>query len=114
MYFCLKWILFLLGVIFIFDMTIYLFIRSKIKDNIKLSDIVGRLGFEFGIYIITALIFAICAFITTGIAQGAILLLFAVSPFIIGKLATYKTKYLFTIIQFLCIILNVVYGFFGI
>ena len=108
---CLKWILLILGVCFIFDFLIFLIVKSKIKDNVKISDLMGFLGIEFGVYILSALIFAIYAFIKIGYYEGFILLLFALSPFIIGHLAKYKTRHLFTIIQFLVIILNVVYGF---
>ena len=113
MYSCLKWALAIIGTIVILDFMCYLFVKSKIKDNVKLSDLMGIFGLEFGIYILCAFVFSIWAFIKAGVLQGAVMLLFAISPFIIGKITTYKTRYLFTFVQFLCIILNIVYGFLG-
>ena len=113
MFTCLKWILTIAGIFFVSDMLLYLIIRKKIKDNVRLSDLMGILAAEFGIYIICALVFSIWVFIRVGVQEGCIMLLFAISPFIIGRLANYKTRYLFTFVQFLCIILNIVYGFIG-
>lgn len=109
----LKILLAIIGLWFVFDMSVYLILKNKIKDNIKLSDMMGRLALEFGIYILCAIIFAIWAFLNLEIKQGLIMSLFAMSPFIIGRLAAYNTKHIFTGIQFLVIILSTVYGFIG-
>lgn len=111
---CLKWTLVFLGITVILNFSFFLIIKSKIKNNLKLSDLMGWFALNFGLYILCALIFSIYSFVKFGFIKGGIMLLFAISPFILGKFATYKTKYIFTIIQFLCIILNVLYGFYGI
>jgi len=111
MYTFLKIALALIGLYFVFDMSVYLILKNKIKDNVKLSDIMGKIALEFGIYTLIAFIFAVWAFLNLEIKQGIIMSLFALSPFIIGRLATYHTKHIFTGIQFLVIILSVVYGF---
>lgn len=111
MYTLLKWALLVLGFIVILNFIFLLTVKSKIKDNVKLSDLMGVFGLNFGLYILCAFAFSIFAFLKYGFLDGFVMFLFAMSPFIIGKFATYKTKYLFTIIQFLCIILNIVYGF---
>lgn len=111
MFTLLKWALLILGLIVILNFVFFIIVKSKIKDNLKLSDLMGFFGLNFGLYILCSFVFSIFAFLKFGVFEGLIMLLFVVSPFIIGKFATYKTKYIFTIIQFLCIILNIVYGF---
>lgn len=109
----LKILLLIFGLAFVMDMTVYLILKRKIKDNLKLSGMMGRIAFEYALYVISALVFSIWGFLNAGLKQGFIMLLFAFSPFITGYFATYKTKNVFTCFQFLVIILSIVYGFIG-
>ena len=76
---------------------------SKIKDNMKKSDYVAFLAIVLGLYIILGIILA---FVIPDIKNKCIIAFFALSPFIIGKFATYKTEVLFSIIQMITIVIS--------
>ena len=67
------------------------------------SDFVSSIaGFFFG-YVICAFLLAL---FLSGWSEKFIMLMFAASPFIIGKLATYQKIKIYSIIQIACIIIS--------
>lgn len=78
----------------------------KIKDNIKKSNYVAGIAGLLVLYIILAFITGI---LIPGVYNKIIMILFAISPFIIGKFATYDKEIVFTSIQFLCALISVIY-----
>ena len=78
----------------------------KIKDNIKKSNYVAGIAGLLALYIIFAFIISI--FIPQ-YYNKILMLLFALSPFIIGKFASYEKELLYTSIQFICVLLSTIY-----
>lgn len=106
---CLKIfeILFLLTAIIL---TILLIIRefgiTKKLSPMRASDFVSSIaGFLFA-YIIFAILLSI---LISGWVNKCVMIFFAISPFIIGKLVTYQKVKIYSIIQILCVILSIVY-----
>ncbi len=109
----LKYALLGFGALFIVSMVLFLTVKPKIKNNVVLSDYLGVISLFFGLYILSSFVFSIWAFWNLNFFQGIILLIFATSPFTVGKFATYNTKNLFLCVQFLLIVFNIAYGFLG-
>lgn len=78
---------------------------SKLKDNIKISHFVAVIAFFLALYVILALLMV---FLLKSLLYKAIMLVFALSPFIIGKLATYKKEKLYSFIQVLTVLLSAI------
>ena len=91
------------GLVFILAIVINQLWISKLKNPMLSSHFVAGITASIAFYVITAFCTAIFA---PGIISKSIMVLFAVSPFIIGKFATYDKKVLFTALQFLCILLS--------
>ena len=85
---------------------IYKVFVCKIKQNPKISVYVSIITGVLFLYILFALMLSVTS---VGIVNRVIILLLGLSPFIIGKLATYKKENLFSWIQIFVIILGVVY-----
>ena len=106
---CLKIfeILFLLTAIIL---TILLIIRefgiTKKLSPMRASDFVSSIaGFLFA-YIIFAILLSI---FISGWVNKCVMIFFAISPFIIGKMVTYQKVKIFSTIQIICVILSIVY-----
>lgn len=76
---------------------------SKIKDNIKISHFVASIAFFLALYVIFGIALI---FVLKSIFYKFIIFIFAMSPFIIGKLATYKKEKLYSFIQVVSVILS--------
>jgi len=74
------------------------------KGNNKLSPIVAFIGGLFLLYTLTGIILCI---IYPSLLTKLILLMFAISPFIIGRLVNYKSLKFYSIIQIICVILSI-------
>jgi hypothetical protein len=79
------------------------------KNNNKLSPFVAFIGGLFVLYILSALLLAVFC---PGILFKLIMFLFAVAPFILGKLVNYKQLKMYSTIQILCVILSMVFVIF--
>ena len=79
---------------------------TKKLSPMRASDYVSSMAGLLFAYIIFAFILA--AFIPGGINK-IILAVFGFSPFIIGKLVTYKKVRIYSLIQIVCVILSLVY-----
>lgn len=87
-----KWFFIIIGFILILLLSMRSFISSKINDNLKVSAFISVIAAFLLLYIILAIILTVI--IPNNLYKG-IILLFGISPFIIGKLATYEKIKLF-------------------
>ena len=79
-------------------------ITSKIKDNVKVANYVAIIAFSLTIYICCAVIIT---FFIPEFKYKILMLLFAFSPFIIGKFATYQKIKLYCLLQSVIMIVSV-------
>ena len=90
------------GILFVILFSIRAF--GEFKDLGKLSAFVSCIAMFLLLYIM----FAVClALIVPNLINKLIIILFALSPFVIGKIVTYKKLKLYSIIQILCVILSI-------
>ena len=91
------------GILFCIFLIMHKAYVSKLNDNMKKSDYVACLAVLLSIYILSAVI--------TGVMipdwyKKVLMLLFAISPFIIGKIATYEKEKMYTGIQIISIVIS--------
>ena len=94
------------GVLFTLSVLIYKLYISKQKDIMKASHYVASMAIFMALYILSGIALA---FIVPNITHKALVLLFALSPFIIGKIATYNTEKIYSAIQIICVLISVVF-----
>lgn len=82
-----------------------LFIFNK-KDASFISDYCAGMAIVLGAYVFLSLAFV---FIFPDVFSKGLMFFFAMSPFLIGLVATYNTEKLFTVLQLLIILGSVVY-----
>ena len=82
------------------------FLPNLFKDSKKNSPFMALLAGLFITYILSGLF--LCALIPT-LKYKLIMLIFTLSPFIIGKLVTYKKLKFYSIFQIFCVILSMVF-----
>lgn len=78
----------------------------KLKDNILVSNYAASIAGGFFLYAIFAILLIIFA---PNLIDKFLMLMFGLSPFIIGKLATYEKENIFTIIQVITALISVVF-----
>ena len=78
---------------------------KRVKDNIKVSNFVATMAFSLVIYIICAILIAV--FIPS-IKYKILMIIFALSPFIIGKFATYEKIKLYSLAQITIMIVGAI------
>ncbi len=76
----------------------------KLKDNLKKSDYIAGIALLLAMYVVLSLIVGI---LIPTIYKKASMILFALSPFIIGKLATYEKEKIYAVIQILSVFISV-------
>lgn len=79
---------------------------SKLKDNMKSSAFVALIAVFLGLYVIFAITLG---FIYKNILSTFIMFLFGLSPFIIGKLATYEKEKYYTMFQLFTVFVSIIY-----
>ncbi len=102
----LKTLFALSGLLFILSIIIHKLYISKQKDIMKASHFVAGMAIFMGIYILSGIIMG---FAVKGIINKLIILLFALSPFIIGRFATYKHIKIYSMVQIVCILISILY-----
>ncbi len=102
----LKILFILCGIMYIISVILHKKYFSKLKDNSKISDYVALIALFLVFYILFGLLIFI---FEKSILYKTIMLIFSSSPFILGKIATYEKEKLFTLIQFIAIILSVIF-----
>lgn len=90
------------GLLFVILFSVRAF--CKFEDLGKLSAFVSSIAIFLLMYLLATLILIV---IVPNILHKLILILFALSPFIIGKIVTYKKLKFYSVIQILCVILSV-------
>lgn len=96
----------LFGLLFILSIIIHKLYISKQKDMMKASNFIASMAIFLGTYILSGLILV---FLINGTISKFITLMFVLSPFIIGKFATYKFEKLYSLIQVFCVLISVVF-----
>ena len=90
------------GILFVILFSIRAF--GKFKDLGKLSPFVSSIA----IFLLLNELFAIILVcVVPGMINKLVIILFALSPFLIGKIVTYKKLRFYSIIQILCVILSI-------
>ena len=82
------------------------YVLKNLKHNMKISDYIAFLAICLALYIISA-IFAV--FFIHPLKYKLVMAFFAILPFIVGKLATYKYEWLFTLIQIISVCLSILF-----
>lgn len=90
----------------IFTILFAIRVLGKFKDAGKLSAFVSVIAISLILYIIFAIILAI---FVQDYSHKVILILLAISPFLIGKLVNYEKLKFYSTIQIICAILGVVF-----
>ena len=96
----------LFGILFVLSVIINKIYVKNLKDNMKISDYIAFLAICLALYIISA-IFAV--FFIHPLKYKLVMAFFAILPFIVGKLATYKYEWLFTLIQIISVCLSILF-----
>ena len=80
---------------------------STVQDNIKASNFVAVMGFLLVFYVISTILIAI---LDRNILTKILMVLFGLSPFVIGPVATYEKHRLYTFVQVLTILISAIYS----
>ena len=99
-----KYIFIAISVLLILALSFRIFFPKIFENNNKISPVIAFIAGLILLYIFLGLILTI--FLPT-VKYKLIILLFTLSPFIIGKLVTYKKLKFYSIIQLFCVILSV-------
>ena len=92
------------GGLFALFLAMYRIVMNKIKNHTIKPNIVASISFFFAAYIISGILIFIFN------PYKFLYLIFALTPFIIGKIANYKYEKFYTILQILIIVYSVVYA----
>jgi len=82
-----------------------------VQDNMKKSDYVAGIALLFALYILSGFCLAI---FVPGIYCKIIMMLFALSPFIIGRIATYEKEKFYTFVQILSVWVSCIFMIYSI
>ena len=82
------------------------FLNRIFKDNIKSSEFVAFMGLVIMIYSVLA--FVLVLFVPL-IQNKIFILLYGLSPYIIGKFAKYEKENLFSIIQLVIVVISIIH-----
>lgn len=93
------------GILFVSLLILKNFISSKIKDNLKISSFISFIAGILLLYIILAIILV---FLENKIIYKIIMAIFALSPFIIGKLATFEKIKIYSFIQIIIAVISII------
>jgi hypothetical protein len=88
----------------LFSLRVYL--PDMFKNSNKFSPVMAFLGALVLLYVLNSLVLVL---LLPNIIYKFIMLLFAASPFIIGKLVRYEKLKFYSTIQILCVILSLVF-----
>ena len=94
------------GILFSILLIIHKTYISKLNNNMIKSDYVAGLVVLLSIYVLTAVITGI---IVPVWYKKALMLFFAILPFIIGRIATYEKEKIYTGIQIISIVISTVF-----
>lgn len=106
---CLKYaeyLFFMIGILLSIMLAFRTYFPDLFKNSNKFSPVMAFLGGLLVFYVLVGLILAV---ILPNVLYKLIMLVFALSPFIIGKLVSYEKLKFYSTIQVLCVILSVVF-----
>ena len=83
-----------------------IFTKKLRQDGEKYSDFIATMSFFLAFYVIFAIL---DCFLISDIKNKLIMLLFALSPFIIGKVATYEQEKMYSILQLTVILYSALF-----
>ena len=101
-----EYIFIIIGFLFAISLILNKIYIANLKDNLKKSDYIAGIAILLAMYVVSAIIVGV--YIPT-IYKKLVMTIFGLSPFIIGKLATYEKEKFYTIIQITCIITSLVF-----
>jgi len=101
--FALKLLFVFIGILYVISVILHKLYFSRLKDNVKISNYVALIAFFLFLYIILGLILVV---FEDKLLYKIIILSFSLAPFMIGKVATYEKEKLYTIMQFILIIIS--------
>ena len=104
----LKVIFMISGFLFVFSIIIHKLYISKQKNIMIASHFIASMAVFMGLYTLSGIILAL---IIPNIINKLLILLFALSPFIIGKFATYNKEKIYSLIQIICVLISIVFAF---
>ena len=104
----LKIIFIICAVVFFSLMCLYKLFISRQERTEKTAIFVSFMGASLLLYVISGFLFGIFA---PTIINKFVIVLFALSPFIIGKFATYEKENYYAFLQIFCILLSTIYTF---
>ncbi|MBR2069767.1 MAG: hypothetical protein IJ877_08415 [Candidatus Gastranaerophilales bacterium] len=97
------------GLLFVLSIFIHKIYISKQKDIMKASHFIASMTIFMGLYILSGFILT---FFVKGIFSKILIFLFAMSPFIVGKFATYKYEKIYSLIQVFCVLISIGFIFY--
>ena len=102
-------IIFIIFAFLLFSLlSIYKLFVSKQKRTEKTALFVTFVGAILLLYVLSGVLYGIFA---PTLINKAVIVIFAVSPFIIGKFATYEKENYYSFLQIFCIVLSMIYSF---
>lgn len=104
--FALKILFALSSVLYILFLVFLKFYFSKKKSNVDISNYIALMAVFLAVYVLSGLILVV---FLKGILYKSIILLFAMTPFIIGKIATYEKEKLYTLTQFILMFISIIF-----
>ncbi len=102
----LKLIFIISGLLFVLSIIVHKLYVSKQKDMMKASHFIAAMAIFMGIYILSGIILS---FLIPNFLYRLLIIVFALSPFIIGKLATYEKEKIYSFIQVFCVLISLVF-----
>lgn len=96
------------AIIFFSLMCLYKLFISKQKRTEKTAIFVSFMGASLLLYVISGVLFGIIA---PTLINKLVILFLALSPFLIGKFATYEKENYYSFLQIFCIALSTIYTF---
>lgn len=99
-----KYAFAIISLMLFITLSLRVFVPNIFENNNKLSPIIA---FMAGLVLLYVFLGLILTMLIPIIKYKLIMFLFTLSPFIIGKLVTYKKLKLYSIIQLFCVILSI-------
>lgn len=96
------------GFLFVLSVIIHKLYISKQKNIMIASHFIASMAIFMSLYILSGIILAL---IIPNIVNKLIILVFALSPFIIGKFATYNKEKIYSFIQIVCVLISIVFTY---
>lgn len=104
----LKFFFVLSSILLFILLSIYKLFISKQKRTEKTAAFISFIGAITLLYVLSGILFAI---FTPKLINKFIIAIFAVSPFVIGRLATYEKENFYSFLQIFCVAISAIFTF---